>query len=367
MTQVAHLTSVHPRYDTRIFLKECTSLAGSGYDVHLVVADGYGDAYRNGVHIHDVGPSIGRLDRMRNAALRVFVKAIALEADVYHLHDPELMPIGIKLKRRGKTVVFDAHEDLPKQLLSKPYLAPGARRLISWTLGFYERWACRRYDGVVAATPSIGAKFQLVNPQTVTVNNYPLVSEFENKQSWQDKKAEVCYIGGISEVRGILRVCAAMGMIQGNVRLNLAGAFSEPEVETRAKTAIGWSKVNQLGFLDRQVVCEVLGRSIAGIVTFLPVPNHIEAQPNKMFEYMCAGIPVIASDFPRWREIVEGNDCGILVDPNDPIQIAAAIDTLVANPELAQRMGENGRRAVEVRFNWEKEERALLDFYRAME
>jgi len=125
----------------------------------------------------------------------------------------------------------------------------------------------------------------------------------------------------------------------------------------------GWQRVNVLGFLDRAGVRDVLGRSMAGLVTFHPAPNHIDSQPNKMFEYMSAGIPVIASDFPLWREIIAGNDCGLLVDPLNPAAIAEAIDYLISHPEEAERMGRNGRRAVEEQYNWEHEATKLIQFY----
>ena len=102
---------------------------------------------------------------------------------------------------------------------------------------------------------------------------------------------------------------------------------------------------------------------IAGMVIFRPVPNHINSQPNKLFEYMSAGIPVIASNFPLWQQIVEGNKCGLCVDPLNTRAIAEAIDYMVEHPEEAEEMGQNGREAVLEKYNWEIEEQKLLSFY----
>lgn len=363
MYSLAHLTSAHPRYDTRIFLKQCCSLAQAGNQVTLIVADGKGDETKSGIQIRDVGSSNGRFDRIRNAPHRVFSEACKVDADLYQLHDPELIPIGLKLKRMGKRVIFDSHEDVPKQMLGKPYLNKLLLWVLSKSLAIYEAGACAKFDGVLAATPFIRDKFLKINPRTVDINNFPLPHELENVYSWAEKHSEVCYVGGIAKIRGIQEVCAAMALLKSEARLNLAGAFSEPALENQVKSLAGWQRVNSLGFLDRDRVREVLSRSMAGLVTLHPIINYIDALPVKMFEYMSAGIPVIASDFPLWREIIEGNDCGLLVDPLNPLAIAHAIDYLVSNPEEAQRMGKNGRIAVETKYNWTMEEKKLLAFY----
>jgi glycosyltransferase involved in cell wall biosynthesis len=363
--KIAHLTSAHPRHDVRIFARQCRSLAAAGHQVTLVVADGNGEEMRDGVAITDAGRSRSRFARMTGATYRVFTKAKALEADVYQLHDPELLPVGLALKKAGNRVIFDAHEDVPLQILAKDYLPAFMRPAVSASFAVFERLACRRLDAVIAATPAIREKFARIGIRTQTVANFPLEDEFAAVMSGNTKAAEVCYVGAISRIRGIRQVVEAIGLCRADVRLNLVGALGDG-LKAELACLPGWQKVNAYGFLPRREVARVLARSAAGLVTFLPSPNHTAAQPNKMFEYMAAGIAVIASDFPLWREIVEGTQSGICVDPSDPVAIAAAIDRVAGNPEEMRRMGANGYRAVMTCYNWRSEERKLLGLYSAL-
>lgn len=361
--KIAHLTTVHPRFDTRIFHKECRSLAAAGHDVTLVVADGKGPTTQDGVKVVDVGAPGGRIARVSMTMARVMKEAARLNADFYHLHDPELLTGALWLSRRRGRVIFDAHEDVPQDILSKPYLSPWLRGPVSSAVGLFERFTCRRLDGVVAATPFIRDKFHTLGIRCIDVNNYPILGELEAETGWEGKRREVCYVGGINAIRGAVEVISALELLRTDSRLNLAGIFQEKAVEDTIRHAKGWSRVNELGFLDRHGVRDVLSRSVAGLVTLHPTTAYLNSLPVKMFEYMSAGIPVIASNFPLWRQIVEENECGLCVDPLDPKAIAAAIDHLVENPQLARRMGENGRRAVIERFNWASEQRKLLQFY----
>ncbi|WP_222837060.1 glycosyltransferase family 4 protein [Candidatus Williamhamiltonella defendens] len=362
--KVAHLTSAHPRYDIRIFQKECRTLVEHGYDVSLIVADGKGNELVDGLNIVDTRLLQGRLNRIFRTTRYVHKKALDINADIYHLHDPDLLPIGLKLKKKGKVVIFDAHEDVPLQLLGKPYLHPVFLRIISLLFSVYERFVFSKLDGIITATPFIRDKYLAINPTATDINNYPMIGELDADVPWENKKNEICYVGGIAYTRGIMEVVTSLGLLKIPVRLNLVGEFSETAVEKEVKKLSAWSYVNSCGQLGRSEVREVLGRSMAGLVTYHPFPNHVDARPNKMFEYMSSGIPVIASNSPLWRDLIEGNDCGICVDPLQPQAIADAINFIINNPERAKQMGRNGQQAVHTRYNWDVEGKKLIEFYK---
>lgn len=365
--RICHLSSAHVDLDVRIFFKECVSLAKAGYDVHMVISAGEAaeqKAASRDVKLHRLKPASNRFDRMLLQAWRCFRVARRVDAQLYHFHDPELIPWGMLLALSGKKVVYDVHEDVPKQIRSKRWIPRLLRVPMSAAVAILEWVGAKLFFSVATATPYIRDRFRRITPNAIDINNFPLPGEFDARPiDWPGKRGHVAYVGNITRIRGIQEVVEAMGLIQSGTRLQLAGEFSEPDFERGVKQLQGWKNVDELGLLARAQVSEVLSRSIAGIVTFRPEPNHVDAQPNKMFEYMSAGVPVIASNFPLWREIIEGARCGICVDPLNPREVAQAIDYLAAHPAEAEQMGRNGQRAVAERYNWTIEEGKLLRFY----
>lgn len=363
--RVCHLTSVHTRYDTRIFVKECCSLALNGYDVSLLVADGLGDEEKNMVKIIDLGKPKSRFHRILFWRNKVFNNALSVGAEIYHFHDPELLPIGKRLIKKGKKVIYDVHEDVPRQILTKAYIPKALRNIISKTFENYENRICPKLSGIVAATPFIRDRFLQLNNNATEVQNFPLLSEFNTVKIAREinKKNAVCYMGGISKVRGILNMVNAMEYAEG-AELLLAGNFESEELRNRALQLKGWGKVCELGFLGRTQVAETLAQSMAGLVVLEPTLNYLDSIPVKMFEYMAAGIPVIASDFPYWRKLIEEEDCALFVDPNHPAEIGRAIADLVQNRSKSFEMGQRGKSAVIKKFNWKMEEGKLLALYK---
>jgi glycosyltransferase involved in cell wall biosynthesis len=230
-----------------------------------------------------------------------------------------------------------------------------------------ERIAGRFFDAIVPATPEIAKRFPV--KKTVLVQNFPILEELVAPVSvaYDSRPPHFAYVGGITRARGAVEMVEAISRISsGEAGLRLAGAFSPKNLQREIEALPGWNKVDFLGWADRKQVANHLGNVRAGLVLFHPGPNHCSAQPNKMFEYMAAGLPVIASDFPLWREIVDGAGCGLLVDPLDPDAISEAMQWILDHPKEAEAMGRRGRQAVEEKYNWERESQKLIGLYRRL-
>jgi len=363
--KVVHLTTVHLPFDTRIFHKEAKTLAQAGYDVTLI-AQHEGNAVVEGVKILGLPRPRNRLARIFGLTWHAFRMAIRERADVYHFHDPELLPIGVLLKvfTRAK-VIYDVHEDVPEQILTKNWIPTPLRRPLAIVFNVGEKLLARALDAVVVATEGIAEKFQRLNP--VVVHNYPDLGMLPTSSSvpYERKEKVLVYVGGISKIRGAVEMVRALEYLNPSldVRLELLGRFEPSRLEKELQALPGYRRVHFLEWLPWKEAWQRAQRAIAGLVLFHPAPNHTKSLPNKLFEYMAAGLPVVASNFPLWRELVEGNRCGICVDPLDPKEIAQAIEYLLTHPEEARKMGENGRRAVEEKYNWEEEAKKLLNLY----
>ena len=366
---VAHLTSVHPPFDVRIFEKECVSLARSGRRVSLICRHGADETVK-GVHVRAV-PDISRsrLRRMFVTSARIYREAMRSGAEICHFHDPELIPLGLLLKARGRRVVYDVHEDVPQQILHKAWIPAPARKIVAAAAGGMERLAGKVFDGIVAATPAIAARFPAAS--TVTIQNYPILGELDppSPVPYRDRANNVVYIGGITQERGARQMAEAIRSLgrDAGVTLHLAGPFMPALLSDELRICPENREITYHGVLNREGVRDLLGSARAGLVTLQPSPRYLDAYPVKLFEYWAAGIPVVASDFPLWRSIVDGAQAGLLVDPTDPKAIAGAIAWLISNPAEAEAMGRCGQAAVREQFNWPREEFKLVEFYDSFE
>lgn len=356
MAKICVMTSVHPHDDIRVYRRQARTLAGAGHQVFLLnhCFSGGDDV---GIHFVQVPVEEGRAGRMAQASRHYLRAARATGADVFHFHDPELIPAGLALAREGQAVVYDVHEDLPRQIKSKDWipqlLRPGASRLA----GAVEQVASHQFAGVIGATPQIAARFA----GGVAICNYPDPAEFgDTRLPFDQRPAQVAYVGAITENRGLFPMLG--GLTLARARLALAGEFEEESLRQRAQAHEAWHQVDYAGLLDRRQIAALLGSCRAGLVLLRPTPAYLRSMPIKLFEYMMAGLPVIASDFPFWRRLV-GEEGILYVNPADCAEIRQAIDYLVSHPAQAQAMGEAGRRQALARFSYPTEAKKLLALY----
>ena len=363
------LTVGHKRFDSRIWVKEITTLVNSGYSICYLVADGEGNQFVNGVEIRDFGeiPQRSGFWRRMRSMYRI-VRASGLKrGDIIHFHDGVFLPLVFLLWMQGCKVIYDVHEDYPRQVLNTRFHA-AIKKSLSLTFSFLEWLAGKLFSGIIAATPKIAERFP--TDKTVVVQNYPIISELlvSRLTSYTERPPKFVYIGGINCVRGIREMVTALTYIRHNqsITLELAGNFSPPTLEEEIRKMPGWQHVKYRGWLSRTEVANSLNNARAGLVLLHPVRNYVESQPIKMYEYMSAGIPVIASDFPIWRKIIEDIGCGLLVDPMNPNAIANAMSWILQHPDKAAEMGRRGKEAVELKYNWDIEVKKLIDFVKTI-
>lgn len=362
---VCVMTSVHPADDSRIYEKQIKSLVNAGYKVTFVnpFKDGIDDFGVECIKV-DV-PRSTRTERIKKGPEMVFEAAIKTGADIYHFHDPELLRIGPKLMKYGK-VIFDSHEDTVLQTKSKHWIPKPLRGVLSKMYAMYEKSSATKITAVITATESIKETFEKYGCKNITVvKNYPILKEFVKTDT--EKKRQVCYVGGITKIRGIEEMVDA---IDGtDIRLALAGSFDTEELFETVKAKKGYENVDYYGKVGREKVAEILSESVAGLVTLYPAPNYINSLPIKMFEYMAAGIPIIFSNFEFWKQLAtkdEDSICGIAVDGQNVEEIRNAIKYIFDHPEKAKEWGENGIRLANEVYNWSAEEVKLLELYKTL-
>lgn len=362
--KICHMTSVHPVKDGRIFYKECTSLAKAGYDVTLIAA-GANDEICNGVKIIGVPlKNKSRFNRMFNIGRDVYKKALEINADIYHFHDPELLLFGLKLKRKGKKVIFDSHEFVGKQILTKDYIPKFLRYNLSSAYQKFETYVCKRLDIVIEVCTINGEDyFENRCRKRIFLTNAPIIKDNINEKTTKHDLKRIVHIGGLTYERGITFLATAISQLK--CKLILAGPFSSKEYENKIKNICD-NKLEYKGILLPSDIPKLLEECGIGVCTLLDKGQyaHIDVLPTKIYDYMLAGLPIIMSNFPYLEKFNHQYNIGLCVPPDNPNAIAEAITYLVTHPEKASEMGENGKKAIIEEFNWDIQEKVLLDLYK---
>jgi len=359
--KICILTSVHPPFDVRIFHKQAKTLIKAGYGV-VLIAQHTKEETVDGVKIVPLPKAKHRFERMTKVVWKLFRLALKEKANVYHFHDPELILIGVGLKLLGKKVIYDVHEDVPKDILAKDWAGNFMiRKTISFIFDGLERFSSVFFDSVISATPDIAKKF---NPtKTILLRNMPILELIDTVKPASRKrdKSIVIYAGGLSRVRGIKEIIQAMELVKAKAELWLLGKWKSEEFKKQCEILEGWEYTKYLGYKEIEHVYSYMKNANIGIVNFLPQPHNINSLPNKPFEYMACSVPIVMSNFPYWEEMFKG--CAIFCNSQEPRDIAKKIDFLLAHPQEAERIGRSGRQVILEKYNWENESKKLIKMY----
>lgn len=363
------MTSAHNSNDVRIFHKECVSLAAAGYEVYLVSP---GESREEkGVHVVGVGEKpASRFQRMTGLAKKVYQTALKLDCDVYHLHDPELIPYGVKLKKQGKKVIFDSHEDILNSFVDKKWIPSFIRKPVAVAAAAYFSSVLPRFNALVSVTPHLHEELLRINPNTYMITNYPIIEP--DAAAPEEKKMPdiftLVFAGGVTPQWSHEEIIQAIQDID-NVRYVAYGKCSEAYLE-KLKSLDLKGKFDYKGVIPHETVKIILSSASIGMALCKYSNNtgwkRGSLGNTKLFEYMVAELPVICTDFELWEDIVRKKQCGICVSPDKADEIAGAIRFLLDHPEKAKEMGMNGRKAVEREFHWGKEEKNLISLYNSL-
>jgi len=358
---ICHITTVHSAYDDRIFYKEILSLKEQGYEMHWVVPHGQNEIIQ-GVHIHALPEYKNRLKRLLAGNLRAFCMARRTHSSVCHFHDPELMYCGTLLWLCGRKVIYDVHEDLPKQVLYKEWIkSKSIKSIFSFLIQWFEAFSCLFFKGIIAATEDIAVKFP--KRKTVVIRNYPVLGLINNSaiSGERNKEFTMVYAGGLTRIRGIFEMIEAIGLQNGKCKLILMGEFDDNDYRAKCEKSSGWNYTNYVGKVKPDEVFQYIAKADAGFAMLYPVKNYLTSLPVKAFEYMAMGKPMIMSDFVYWKTLFDG--CALFADPLKPESINNAITQMKDERENALNMGKEGLKKVLSEMSWEKEKETLLLLY----
>ncbi len=371
MTKICVVTTVHHAYDGRIYHKQCKSLKKAGYKVTLLAPKPDKRIENDGINLVPIEKPKQEWKRFLHT-FSVFKLAKQTNADLYHFHDPELLPVGVLLRLfTRKPVIFDVHEHYPNAIMSKKYLKKWLKNPVRIAYEIVEKISIPMLSGVIYTTEEVGERYK--NYISCKIENYPLPEMFPTTGRANKKDEYLLYLGGITAIRGIEELIdgfAHAAKLKPEAKLLFVGSFESNSFKEKI-----YEKIKMLGLKDKiefkgkvpyQEIEKYLSEATIGIIPYLPVPNHLVCLPNKLFEYMAAGVAVIASDFPHYRKVVESSNSGLLINPERPQSISKAMLLLLDNSSLVKEMGENGKNAFLDTYNWKSEEEKLFSFYQKL-
>jgi hypothetical protein len=353
------LVTLHRTDDMRIYRKEARSLSKNAWKV-TILGCGHDGTDRDGICFRSVPQAAGRAEQLLLSRGRILSAIERLDARLLILHDAALLPLLPILHNMGYRTIYDAHEDLPCAAASDRRIPAAVRPAAS----LCARHLLQRYlptaDGVIASTVPIAERLASLGfPSTLVRDRLTCddVASIEHALLHETPVPDaVCCCGTISERCGasvMIRACRRAG-----VTLLLAGRFESDELRARLERMPEYDCVRYEGVPDRCTAAALYARAQAGLLLFPDTPAARESEPAVLFEYLAAGLPVVASSFPYWKSLAHTGQIRF-TDSSDEAAAAAAIRAVLSDEGMRMQTRFH-RRAMQERFSFAEEEARLL-------
>lgn len=369
--KVCHVISGYFRNDPRVFQRQCKSLKEAGFSVSILTNDDQPDEILEDIPIYSSNNFWSSRLRVLLSAKKQFLKrAIEIDADIYQMHSPELLSLGLALKKAGKIVVYDAHEDLPKHIIEKDWIPRVIRKPLSFVVEKYMNSMLRSYHAIISPHSHVVDSLKEINPNTTLITNFAKVLPSKEKtlNEYLQRSKVICYSGTVYLHSNQLTVFDALKEFS-DVRYNIAGYCSPDYLEILSKHD-SYNKLNYIGRINWADLYGFYNKARIGVVVIDYKMNWGGKRGtyavNKIFEYMEAALPIICSDYDLWQQIIEEFNCGICVEPRNVKQMKDAIAFLLNNPEEAYKMGQNGRKAVHQKYNWSTQHEVYVKLFTSL-
>jgi len=371
MLKVCHVISGYYRNDPRIFQRQCKSLKEAGFSVSILTNDDQPEEILEEIPIYSTNNYWSSRLRILLFAKKQFLKrAIEIDADIYQMHSPELLSLGIALKKAGKIVVYDAHEDLPKHIIEKDWLPRIIRKPLSFVVENYMNSILRNYHAIISPHSHVVDNLKEINPNTTLITNFAKVlpSKEITLNEYSQRNQIICYSGTVYLHSNQISILEALKELP-DVTYNIAGYCSPDYLEVLSKHD-SYNKLNYIGRINWADLIGFYNKARIGVVVIDYKMNlggkRGTYAVNKIFEYMEAALPIICSDYDLWQEIIDEYNCGICVEPGNVKQMTEAISFLLNNPEAAYTMGQNGRKAVHQKYNWSTQHEVYVKLFKTL-
>ena len=372
--------------DSRV-QKEALSLSKAGYEVVVYAQKKSKESTEeqlNGVKLKRPvwGYHVIRLKLWQyfRDILPAYKSLVNEKANVYHAHDLTALVLAFfAAKKIGAKTVYDSHEFWPKKTnFYLNFLRKFYGTLKTPLESFLEGYIISRVDKVITVNDSIAgllSKYYKISKPLV-IYNYPVVkskiklrSDYLRKRlNLSDKDKIALYLGGINKYRGLENLIRCVQFLSTNVKVAIVGYGYLKQRLINMIDELSLKK--RIYVLDAVKPNEVLDLASSADIGVSPIQNasvsYYYSSPNKVFEYLASGLPIAVSDFPEMKKIIKEDDVGATFDPEDPKDIARAIKEIFSDETKYKQMKENALKAAKEKYNWENEEKKLINLYRGL-